>query len=189
MVYLQNAAAFLLTTVFGFGIGLFLVRLLLVAVAAPFHPLICRVVYQLTNPLIDPLRAVVPRWRRLELAALLVAWGLAALEFAALLAIRGGRVGMATLLAIAGVETLDWLILIELVALLVYCLLSFAPNLQYHDEVRLLARVVEPVLRPFRRRLPAFAGLDLSPAFASLALILARLLLIAPLADWAARLG
>jgi YggT family protein len=189
MPYLQNAGAFLVTSLFGFAICVFLLRTLLIAIGAPFNQPICRFVYLLTNPVIMPLRNVMPRWRRVEFASLLVAWALCALELLLLVALFGAAASAAALLVRALVDTLDWLILIELVAILAYCVLSFVPSLRYDDNFRLLARLTEPVARPFRRLVPPLGGLDFSCWFASLALVLARLLLIAPLADWAARLG
>ena len=80
MTYLQNAANFLITSIFGFAICLFLVRAMLIAVGAPFNEPICRFVYTLTNRMVTPLRSIVPRWRRLETASVLIAWLLALLE-------------------------------------------------------------------------------------------------------------
>ena len=50
MSYLQNAGAFLIQTLFGFFIVMFLARTLLIAISAPFTEPICRFVYQFTNP-------------------------------------------------------------------------------------------------------------------------------------------
>ena len=189
MPYLLNAATFLIQTTFGFFIVVFVLRAMLIAIGAPFNQPICRSVYLFTNPVITPLRHIVPRWRRIEFASLLIAWLLVALETALLLTLFGLGVGWVALLPRALVDLLDWVVLIELVAILVYCVLSFIPSAQHDSNFRLLTQLVEPVLRPFRRLLPPLGGLDFSCAFACLALILARILIIAPLADLATRLG
>jgi len=187
MPYILSAAIFLIQTAFGLFIGLFLLRFLLIAVGLPFHEPICQFVYRLTNPVIAPLRRFVPRWRKFELAALLIAWLLVLLE-SMLLDMLLGRMRFFGLLAPALVSTLDWIIWIELGAILVYCVLSFFPSMRYEDGYRLLDRFVAPIVNPFRRWLPPIGGFDFSCWFASVALILARLLVIAPLADLAARL-
>ena len=64
MSYLMNAGVFLIQTLFGFFVIMFLVRALLIAIAAPFTEPVCRFVYQFTNPAVMPLRNVIPRWRR-----------------------------------------------------------------------------------------------------------------------------
>ena len=94
MNYFANAAAFLIQVAFGFFIGLFLVRTLLIAVGASFYDPICRFVYQLTNPVITPLRRFVPRWGRIEVASLLVAYVLIVIELALFVAIAGAATAM-----------------------------------------------------------------------------------------------
>jgi len=64
--------------------------------------------------------------------------------------------------------------LINLVAGLLYLLIlvriliSWVPISPWHPAVRLLRRIVDPILAPFRRILPALAGIDLSPLLAIL---------------------
>lgn len=188
MPYLQNAGAFLIQTIFGFFIVVFLLRALLIAVAAPFNEPVCRFVWQITNRVATPLRRIVPRWRRLEFASLLIAYLLALAELLVFAALFGAAPGIDGLLLRAAAGTLDWIVLIELVAIFGYCILSFFPSAQYDSNFRLLAQFVAPVVRPFRKLLPPLGGLDFSCWFAAIALVLVRLLVVAPLADFAARL-
>jgi YggT family protein len=51
-----------------------------------------------------------------------------------------------------------------------------------------LSRFVAPVIRPFRRLLPPIGGLDFSCWLASVALILAQLLVVAPLYELTGKL-
>jgi len=189
MNYLQNAGAFLLQSIAGFVIVIFLLRAMLILVNAPFNEPVCRFVYLLTNPVVTPLRKFVPRWGRIELAAILIAWVVAAVELGLWVALFGLPVGGVALLARALVDVLDWAVLIQLIAIFAYCILSFLPSLRYDSNFSLLARFVDPVVRPFRRLLPPLGGLDFSCWFASIALVLVRLLVIAPLSDFALRLG
>ena len=128
MNYLANAATFLIGTLFGFFIVLFLGRMLLIAVGASFYEPICRFVYQLTNPVITPLRRVVPRWRRVELASILVAYVLVLIETGLLAALAGVAVSVPGLLLRALVGVADWLVWIELIALFARGILSFVVN-------------------------------------------------------------
>lgn len=188
MPYLQNAGVFLIQTIFGFFIVMFLLRLLLIAIGAPFNQPICRFVYLFTNPVTMPLRNLVPRWRRFEFSSLLIAWLLALIELFVFAAMFGAGLSVGGLLLRAAVDTLDWIVLIELVAIFGYCILSFFPSAQYDSNFRLLAQLVEPVVRPFRKFLPPLGGLDFSCWFAAIALVLVRMLIVAPLADFALRL-
>ena len=188
MSYLANAAVFLIRTAFGFFIVLFLARTILIAAGASFYEPVCRFVYQLTNPVITPLRRFVPRWRRIELASVLVAFVLVLLEYVLFALIAGASIGAGALLLRALFELLDWLIWIELIAIFVRCILSFVVSEYYNSNMQLLVQCTEPVVRPFRRILPPLGGLDFSCWFASIALILAQMLIIAPLADFTARI-
>lgn len=188
MSYLANAAVFLIRTTFGFFIALFLVRMILIAAGASFYEPVCRFVYQLTNPVITPLRRFVPRWRRIEIASLLVAFALTLIEFGLFAMIAGAAAGVGGIVLRALVELLDWLIWIELIAIFVRCILSFVVSEYYNSNMQLLVQCTEPVVRPFRRILPPLGGLDFSCWFASIALVLAQMLIVAPLADYAGRI-
>ena len=185
MTYFTNAGLFLVQTIFGFFIALFLVRVLLIAVSASFYEPVSRFVYALTNRVITPLRRFIPRWRKIEIASLLVAIVLALIEQIAIVFLSGASVGIGYFLLMPFVRVFDLLIWIELFAILARCLLSFVITDPYHSNMQLLYQFTEPVVKPFRRSLPTIAGLDFSCWFASIALILVRLLVVAPLSDLA----
>ena len=188
MSYLQNAGVFLIQTIFGFFIVMFLARALLIAIAAPFNEPICRFVYQFTNPAVMPLRNAIPRWRRIDFASLLVAWLLALLELVCLFALVGAHLSVLGTVLRALVDLLDWLVLIEIVVMLGVCVMSFIPSMRYESNYSLLLRVTDPVVRPFRRVIPPMAGMDFSFFAASIVLILIRMLVIAPLTDITSRI-
>lgn len=185
MTYVTNAGLFLLQTLFGFFIGLFLVRMLLIAVGASFYEPVSRFVYALTNRVITPLRPYIPRWRKIELASLLVAFVLALLERLAYSLLFGASAAVGFLLLMSFVRVLEILIWIELIAIFARCILSFVVQDSYNSNMQLLYHFTEPVVRPFRRLVPTIAGLDFSCWIASIALVLAQLLIVAPLTDLA----
>jgi YggT family protein len=185
MSYLQNAGVFLIQTIFGFFIVMFLLRAMLIAISAPFTEPLCRFVYQFTNPVVMPLRNAIPRWRRVDFSSLLVAWLIAAIELALLVALMGAQLSIGGLFLRALVDVLDWIILIEIAAILAVCVLSFIPSMRYDSNYSLLLRFTDPVVRPFRRFIPSLGGMDFSYWFASIALILLRMLVVAPLTDLA----
>ncbi|HEX3895217.1 MAG TPA: YggT family protein [Rudaea sp.] len=188
MSYLQNAGVFLIQTIFGLFIVMFVLRALLILIAAPFTDPICRFVYQFTNPIVMPLRNIIPRWRRVDFSSLLVAWLVAAIELALLMAIVGARLSIVGLIVHALVDILDWIVLIEIAAILAVCVMSFIPSMRYGSNFSLLLRFTDPIVRPFRRFIPTLGGMDFSYWFASVALILVRMLVIAPLTDMASHL-
>lgn len=188
MPYLMNAAAFLIQTIFDFLIGVFLVRAMLIAVGAPFYDPICQFVYKLTNPVVGPIRRFLPRAGKIDTASLVVAFALALAELVLLASVAGLRYGPLGWPLGALVTVLSIAVWIAFWGLLIRAVLSFFTNERYHPNAQVLVLITEPVVRPFRRLVPPLAGMDFSFLIASVALILARLLVIAPLADLAARL-
>jgi YggT family protein len=51
-------------------------------------------------------------------------------------------------------------------ALIVYILMSWFPNARENSIGRFLARICEPYLEPFRRIIPSFGMMDISPIVA-----------------------
>ncbi len=51
--------------------------------------------------------------------------------------------------------------------IIVWCLLSWFPNIHWHEQpFRTLDRIVQPIIAPFRRIIPPIANIDLSPMVA-----------------------
>jgi YggT family protein len=156
----------------------FLLRLLLQWARADFRNPLSRAIVQLTNPVLAPLRRLIPAIGRLDTASVLVVVAVALL-----------RVSMGTLLSGVGLPPL-WL-WAELTALqlarmllwtyffaiFLYATLSLIAPGTYSPAQALLTSLCEPVLRPFRRLIPPLANLDLSPLWAGI-LIQALLILV-----------
>lgn len=55
--------------------------------------------------------------------------------------------------------------------IILWCLLSWFPNIRWHDQpFKTLDMLVAPVIAPFRRLIPPIGGIDLSPMIAILVL-------------------
>jgi YggT family protein len=55
--------------------------------------------------------------------------------------------------------------------IIVWCLLSWFPNIRWYDQPwKTLDKIVGPLVAPFRKLLPPINGLDLSPMIATLIL-------------------
>ena len=187
MNYLTNAGALLLQFAFGAIVTLFVLRLLAEANRADFHNPICQFLYRFTNPVLRPLRKVLPPVRRVNTAALLIVLALECLKMvliAALMGIAPAPLGV----LVAGVgETLDFFLLTWIVLVFVWSIMSMLSTDRYHPVARLVSSLAEPLVRPLRGRL-TIGGLDFSPTAVLLGLFLARILLAQPLMDWGTRL-
>ena len=102
-----------------------------------------------------------PRWRRIEFASLLVAYLLALIELGLFVLISGAALSLPGLLLRALVQILDWLVWIELIAILVRCILSFVVSARYEPE----HATADAVHRAGRAPVPAPAAAAGRPGF------------------------
>lgn len=188
MSYLLNAFSFLLELAFSLVVTLFVLRVLAEAARADFHNPLSQFLYRATNPILAPLRRVIPNWRRINLAALLLAWLAMVIKWALLLTLMGAAPHPLGLLVLGAADLLDFVLLFYLVLIFVWSLMSMLQIDRGQPVLRLLGAIVEPLMRPLRGKL-VVGMLDFSPMVVMLGIILARLLIAAPLLDFGKRLA
>lgn len=187
MSYLLNALTMLLGLAFDAIIVLLLSRVLAEACRADFNNPLSQFIYRYTNPVLAPIRRVLPNWRRINLAALLLAWLAMLLQYLLLFALLGTSPQLAGLLLFAAAKLLDFTLLFYLVLIFGWSLLSMFAADRRQPLLRLAETIVTPLLRPLHGRL-IVGNIDFAPMAVMLALLLARLLIAAPLLDLATRL-
>jgi len=189
MGYFANAGQIVIQFVFGALIALIVLRVLLQWVRANFYNPICQFLYKATNPVLMPLRKVIPAWRNLDIAGITLAWLATALKLVLLYATVGQTLGVLGLAVLALADLVDFLLLLYIVLVLVRVVISFVGADSYHPVVPLVMQLTEPVMKPFRRVIPNVGGLDFSPMVVLLVLTLARVLIAKPLLDLGLRLA
>jgi YggT family protein len=80
-------------------------------------------------------------------------------------------------------DLLDFVLVLVIGIVFVRVLLSFISVERANPVVPLVYQITEPLLRPLRSKLPALGGFDFSPLVVTLAILLARVLIVAPLLD------
>lgn len=183
MGYFANAGQIIIQFVFGALIALIVLRVLLQWVRANFYNPICQFLYKATNPVLMPLRKIVPSWRNIDIAGIALAWLVTALKLVLLYATLGESLGVLGLVVLALADLIDFVLLLYIVLILARVVISFVGADSYHPIVPLVMQLTEPVLKPVRRVLPAVSGIDFSPMVALLAITLARVLIAKPLLD------
>ena len=180
MIYLANAVVLLIQFAFGCAVALFAFRLLAEAVRADFYNPICQFLYRTTNPVLTPLRRVIPTWRRINLAALLIAWLLEVVKnfLLRLVAVEFWASSAGTLL-LGLADLVNFFAIIYLVMIFAWSLLSYVNVDARNPLVPMLGKIVEPILKPFRKVLPLLGGFDLSPILAILAILLIQTIVVA----------
>jgi YggT family protein len=189
MHYFASAGQILINFAFGALIALVVMRVLLQCVRANFYNPICQFLYKVSNPVLMPLRKIIPAWRNLDIAGVLLAWLLSAIKLALLYALAGQSLGIAGLVLMALADLVDFLLMLYFGLILVRVFLSFVTVERSNPIVPLIFQLTDPILRPIRRFIPPIAGLDLSPMIAMLAIMLARVLIVGPILDLGLRLA
>lgn len=160
---------------------LFMARFLLQACRAEFYNPISQGIVKATDPVLRPLRTLLPGYRNLDFASFTAAWVTAALMLYALALIGGSYHGGVLSLVIGSlVHVLMRLLDVFWWCILIVILASFlAPGSSHttHPALSLLRQITEPLLGPARRVLPPLGGLDFSPILVLLALGVAQRIL------------
>jgi YggT family protein len=176
---------FIVDTLFALVVGAFLLRLLCQIVRTDFRNPLVQAIVRLTNPLVMPLRRMLPPIGRVDSASVVAVLLAQMLRTTLVLLLAGdGLPSVVPLLLLSVVELLDTTLLVFLGAIFLYVILSWVSPDGYTPAGRLLADLVEPLLRPFRRLVPPLGGLDLSPLAVILLLSVLRMVLngrLAPL--------
>jgi YggT family protein len=187
MGYLANAATLLINFAFGAIVAIFVLRMLAELCRADFKNPICQFLYRYTNPILQPLRKVIPSWRRWNFAALLLAWVAECVKVLLLVAVLGIAPNIVGVPVYALAELLDFVLMLYIVLIFAWSLMSMMSTDRYHPVLRLIGSLIEPLMRPLRGKI-VLGSLDFSPAVVMLILLLARVLLVQPLSDLGQRL-
>lgn len=174
----MQALLFIVDAILTLLVIAFLLRVLLPMVRADFRNPIGQAIFRITDPLVLPLRRVLPPAGRVDLASV-VALLLVQLAGTVLLRLLAGF-GLDPLSVLAQVlfGLLRTVLDFYFFALLIYALLSWiTPPGTYNPASQLLGRVCEPLLAPVRRVIPPVGGLDLSALFVMIGLQALRIAL------------
>ncbi|EKE83725.1 YggT family protein [Idiomarina xiamenensis] len=158
---MNNALHFLVETLIGLYLMVVILRLWLQAVQADYYNPLSQFVVKATNPLVKPLRTILPVLGRLDLAALVVALLVAALKVAAILMINYGGISIPAILLNAPIVLLAAFLSLLFWVLIIRAILSWFSQ-GYNPMEMLLAQLTEPLLAPIRRIIPTAGGLDFS---------------------------
>jgi YggT family protein len=178
----SQALILVITNVGGLYIGAILVRFLLQAARADFYNPICQAIVKITGPLLNPLRRVIPGWRRLDIASLVLALALSSLATMLMVFSTGNSlpIGMTVSWALVGLISLVldiyfWSMMVTVVA-------SFIAPFSGHPILLLIYQLLQPFYKLAHRILPPMGGLDFSPLLLMLTIKVAEILVLNPLA-------
>jgi YggT family protein len=167
----MNALIYIVETLLRLALFVTLLRLLMQWARADFRNPLSQAVVRLTNPLVMPLRRVLPPVGKVDSASVVAVLIVALVEIAIVYAMREYELPTLLLwLRLAALEIVSTVLWLYFYAILLYALLSLIAPDGYSPMQALLTSLCEPILRPIRRLIPSVGSLDLSPLWACIAI-------------------
>ena len=191
--YLTSPLMLIINTLFDLYILLVLLRFLLQMVRADFFNPVSQFIERLTIPPRRLLRRFIPNLGGQETASIVLCLLLIYAKFTVmrLLSIPAAHIGgvlapigsvsYAGLFVLCIADLIALVLTVFLVAVIIQVILSWVSPGHYNPVIGLVNRIAEPVLKPIRKFIPPLGGLDLTPLFASLLLLVAKMLIIPPI--------
>ncbi|MGL4225459.1 MAG: YggT family protein [Vibrio sp.] len=174
----MNSMSFLINTLFDLYIMVVILRIWLQAARADFYNPFSQFIVKVTQPVVGPLRRMIPSLGSIDLATVLFAYLLCVLKYVALVLIASSGavsfstdflyLGLLSLIKAAG-GLLFWVLLIR-------AILSWVSQGRSPIEY-VFHQLTEPMLAPIRRILPAMGGFDFSVLVLFIALQFANFLI------------
>ncbi len=170
-----DPALFLVRTLFELVIFVLITRYFLQLFRANFFNPVTQAIVRITDPVLRPLRKILPRTGRHDLASLIVATIFLVLMVIVLGQMQGVSFGVGAVLIsvvylgfITVTNLFFWTILLRAVAS------WLGPNRS--PGVAFLEDLTDPILQPVQRILPPLGGIDLSPLAVLLAIQVVQML-------------
>ncbi len=180
----MEAIRYLLQFAFDALLMILIMRVWLQWVKADFYNPLSQFIVKVSNPLVVPLRRIIPGFSGLDVATILVAYIVATLKFVTLAALSGENLGLLGFY-------IGLLVLIKQAGFLLFIIMIIMAVMSwvvqgYNPTLAVFHQLTEPFLNPIRRIIPNLGGLDLSMIFAFLAMNVINILLSSSLPYWAA---
>ncbi len=161
---MQSPFQFLIITLFDLYLMVILLRFFLQLFRADFYNPLSQFVVRATNPVLKPLRKIIPGLGGIDISSLVFAFIVSLLKFFLVFAVVKGIVPPVFKLLILSlsdlltqsVNLLFWMILIRV-------LMSWINPGLHNPVMAVIFQLTEPLMAPVRRILPPMGGLDLSP--------------------------
>jgi len=182
MTSLQEGFIFLIKTLIDLYLFVLIIRFLLAYARADYFNPLTQLMVRLSNPIIVPVRKIIPNVRGIEFSSLLLIYIIDLLKFMIIALMGGLMININGLFIVALGDVLHLFIQVFTVALFLYVIMSWVQP--FSPMQNILYKIVSPLVSPFQRIIPPVAGFDLSiiPAFIVLQLI--SIVLVNPIISW-----
>jgi YggT family protein len=180
---LVSAGIYLIQIAVIFYVPLVLLRFLLQSVRADFYNPLSQFIVRVTNPLLRPLRRLIPGVFGLDVASLILALFIQWLALILMIGLLGQlalvNIGLLGLWAATGLLAILFKMYFAAIILLV--IVSWIAPYSNNPLIVLSYQLTEPVMRRLRHILPPMGGLDFSPMIVIIGIGLLDRLVLTPL--------
>lgn len=175
---LQEIGTLIIQTLGSLYLLIIMLRFLLQLARADFYNPVSQFAVKATNPLLIPIRRVIPGVFGIDLASLILALFLqfVVIELCAII-IGYSFINPLHVILWATIGVLSLTANIYFWCLLVMVISSWVAPQSTNPALMLVRQLVEPVMEPFRKIMPDMGGIDISPIFAFLVLNVIQVLI------------
>jgi YggT family protein len=160
---MQSPIQFLLVTLFDLYVMVVLLRFMLQLFRADFYNPVSQFVVTVTNPLLVPMRKVIPGVGGIDVSSLLLAFLVVLVKIFLLVALSGQSAGVGVVFAFGLLDLLTQAVNLIFWLVLIRAIMSWInPHLD-NPFIMVIYQVTEPIMAPVRKIIPPIGGLDLSP--------------------------
>lgn len=173
---LSQIGILVIQTLGGLYLLVVMLRFLLQIARADFYNPLSQFIAKATNPLLVPLRRVIPGLFGLDLACLLLAM---VVQFT-IVFLSGLMIGLFSPLASllwSLLGLLSLVVYIYFACMIIMIIISWVAPYTRHPFALLSVQLVRPLCAPLQRLIPPMGGIDISPIFVFLLLNVARVLI------------
>jgi YggT family protein len=171
----------LLGTFFYLYIFIVFLRFLFQLHRVDFHNPLSQFILKATNPILIPLRRVIPAWKQIDSASLVFILLLKLLELCLTELFHFGGIGSFYMIFAQSIMGLTKMLLnFYLFIIFGQIILSWLAPQNNNPIIGILFQITEPIMSPARKLLPPMGGLDFSPILILLSIQILELLLLHP---------
>lgn len=180
----MNAISYLISTVFELYLMVVILRLWLQLARADFYNPFSQFVVKATQPILAPMRKVIPSIGAIDTAAVILAVLVVIAKIVVLSLMAGAAIDIPTLLIYSVVSVFKQAGVLLFWMLIIRAILSWVSQ-GYNPIEMVMGQLTEPLLAPIRRILPPMGGLDLSLLVVMIGLNFLNMLLAQYVPFWA----
>ena len=182
--YFSDATIYLANVILGSYGFIIMIRLVLQLVEADFYNPICKAIHSITNPVLKPVRAFLPHFKRIDSASLLMVIVFEIIAVWVTLKLKSSMSpSLLGLIVLSLGSTLGEFVRIFTWSIIIQAFLSWIAPDPRNPIVSVLQSITAPILSKARTVLPSTPGVDFSPIIALVALQLTLMLIVNPLHD------